>query len=90
MSIYLENMLEVTKSGAVVFPPVMAFYTRPSPIGYMVQQSIMRMVDLLDLEVIDEDVQDEARWSGFDWAAKEKQSTLCRNTGHPFSYRSVI
>ncbi|CVL12259.1 PAD1-Phenylacrylic acid decarboxylase [Fusarium proliferatum] len=73
--IYLENMLEVTKTGAVVFPPVMAFYTRPSSIDDMVQQSIMRMIDLLDLEVIDEDMQDESRWSGFDWAAKEKQST---------------
>ncbi|EWZ36384.1 flavo protein [Fusarium oxysporum Fo47] len=73
-SIYLENMLEVTKGGAVVFPPVMAFYTRPSSIDDMVQQSVMRMIDLLDLEVIDGDMQDEARWSGFDWAAKGRQN----------------
>ncbi|KAF5637615.1 3-octaprenyl-4-hydroxybenzoate carboxy-lyase [Fusarium tjaetaba] len=69
-SIYLENMLEVTKAGAVVFPPMMAFYTRPSSIDDMVQQSVMRMIDLLDLEVLDGDIQDEARWSGFDWAGK--------------------
>ncbi|KAF4420569.1 3-octaprenyl-4-hydroxybenzoate carboxy-lyase [Fusarium acutatum] len=73
-SIYLENMLKVTKAGAVVFPPVMAFYTRPSSINDMVQQSVMRMIDLLDFEVIDGDMQDEARWSGFDWADKGKQS----------------
>jgi len=28
-AIHLENMLEVTRAGAMVFPPVMAFYTRP-------------------------------------------------------------
>lgn len=33
-SIPLENMLEVTKAGAVIFPPVMAFYTRPKGAGY--------------------------------------------------------
>lgn len=64
-SIYLENMLEVTKAGAVVFPPVMAFYTRPKSIDAMVQQSVMRMIDLMDLEVSDSDRQDEARWTGF-------------------------
>ncbi|KAF5971303.1 PAD1-phenylacrylic acid decarboxylase [Fusarium bulbicola] len=73
-SIYLENMLEVTKAGAVVFPPVMAFYTRPSSIDDMVQQSVMRMIDLLDLGVIDGDMEDETRWSGFDWAGKGNQN----------------
>lgn len=74
-SIYLENMLEVTKAGAVVFPPMMAFYTRPSSLDDMVQQSVMRMIDLLDLEVFDADMQNKARWSGFDWAGKGKQNT---------------
>ncbi|RFN52129.1 3-octaprenyl-4-hydroxybenzoate carboxy-lyase ubix [Fusarium flagelliforme] len=69
-SIYLENMLEVTKAGAVVFPPVMAFYTRPKSIDDMVQQSVMRMIDLLDLEVPDADGQDESRWTGFKWAGR--------------------
>ncbi|KAH7255086.1 flavoprotein, partial [Fusarium redolens] len=57
-SIYLENMLEVTKAGAVVFPPVMAFHMRPSSIDDMVQQSVMRMIDLLDLKAVDGDMQD--------------------------------
>ncbi|KAF5662903.1 3-octaprenyl-4-hydroxybenzoate carboxy-lyase [Fusarium denticulatum] len=74
-SIHLENMLEVTKAGAVVFPPVMAFYTRPSSIDDMVQQSVMRMMDLLDLEVIDGDMEIETRWSGFEWRGKGKQDT---------------
>lgn len=74
-SIYLENMLEVTKAGAVVFPPVMTFYTRPKSIDDMIQQSVMRMIDLLDLEVPDADWQDESRWTGFKWTGKEATST---------------
>jgi polyprenyl P-hydroxybenzoate/phenylacrylic acid decarboxylase-like protein len=69
-SIYLENMLEVTKAGAVVFPPVMAFYTRPKSIDDMVEQSVMRMIDLLGLEVPSADGQDGARWTGFKWRGK--------------------
>jgi 4-hydroxy-3-polyprenylbenzoate decarboxylase len=66
-SIHLENMLEVTRAGAVVFPPVMAFYTRPQSVEEMVQQSVRRMIDALDLELGDHD----ARWKGFDWATKK-------------------
>lgn len=49
--IYLENMLAVSRCGAVVFPPVMAFYQRPSTVEEVVAQSVGRMVDLLDLGV---------------------------------------
>ena len=48
-TVHLENMLRVAEAGAVVMPPVMAFYTRPKGIGEMVEQSTRRMVDLLDL-----------------------------------------
>jgi 4-hydroxy-3-polyprenylbenzoate decarboxylase len=66
-SIHLENMLEVTRAGAIVYPPVMAFYTRPQSVEEMVQQSVRRMIDALDLDLGDHD----ARWKGFDWAAKK-------------------
>jgi 4-hydroxy-3-polyprenylbenzoate decarboxylase len=66
-SIHLENMLEVTRAGAIVFPPVMTFYTRPQSVEEMVQQSVKRMIDALDLELGDHD----ARWKGFDWAKKK-------------------
>ncbi|CAA9965735.1 PAD1-Phenylacrylic acid decarboxylase [Pyrenophora teres f. maculata] len=68
--IHLKNMLEVTMAGAVVFPPVMTFYTRPSMVQEMVAQSVMRMVDCLGL-VGDEDIDGEARWTGFDWEGKK-------------------
>ncbi|WAO87446.1 3-octaprenyl-4-hydroxybenzoate carboxy-lyase UbiX [Fusarium falciforme] len=71
-SIHLENMLEVTKASAVVFPPVMAFYTRPKSIQDMVDQSVMRMIDLLDLNLVGGNNDEGVRWAGFDWVAKGK------------------
>jgi phenylacrylic acid decarboxylase len=69
-SIHLENMLELTRAGAVVFPPVMAFYTRPKDIDEMVEQSVTRMIDLLDLGLEKHTEQGE-RWTGFDWEGKK-------------------
>jgi 4-hydroxy-3-polyprenylbenzoate decarboxylase len=69
-TIHLENMLEVTRAGAVVFPPVMTFYTRPTGVEDMVAQSVMRMVDCLGL-VGEHDLDTEARWTGFDWEGKK-------------------
>ncbi|KAL2062378.1 hypothetical protein VTL71DRAFT_6644 [Oculimacula yallundae] len=68
-SIHLENMLEVTRAGAVVFPPVMAFYTKPKEVQDMVDQSVMRMIDLLDLR-LDEHDEGGKRWVGFEWSRK--------------------
>jgi len=71
-TIHLENMLEVTRAGAMVFPPVMAFYTRPKSVNDMVAQSVMRMVDCLGLGN-EESVDEEGRWTGFDWEGKEAE-----------------
>jgi phenylacrylic acid decarboxylase len=75
--IHLENMLEVTRAGALVFPPVMAFYTRPDTVLDMVQQSVRRMVDALDLGSELEADDDGLTWEGFDWSNKvlEKERT---------------
>jgi polyprenyl P-hydroxybenzoate/phenylacrylic acid decarboxylase-like protein len=64
-SIHLENMLDVTETGAVVLPRVMAFYTRPRGIRDLVDQSVKRMIDILDLG-LDEHDGGEGRWSGFE------------------------
>jgi 4-hydroxy-3-polyprenylbenzoate decarboxylase len=74
-TIHLENMLEATRAGAVVFPPVMAFYTRPKNIDEMVHQSVRRMVDALGLDLGEH----EDRWDGFDWKGKEEQENLSRS-----------
>ncbi len=52
-------MLAATEAGAIVFPPVPAFYARPASLADMVDHSIARVLDLFDLDagLID-------RWSG--------------------------
>ena len=47
---HLQSMLNVTNMGAVVMPPVPAFYTRPQTIEDMVQQTVGRALDLFGLD----------------------------------------
>ncbi|KAL1963750.1 hypothetical protein VTN77DRAFT_7816 [Rasamsonia byssochlamydoides] len=58
--IHLRNMLSVSRSGAVIFPPVPAFYIKPSSVDDLVDQSVGRMLDLFDL-----DTADFERWNGW-------------------------
>lgn len=58
--IHLWNMLSATQSGAVIFPPVPAFYIRPGSVDDLVNQSVGRMLDLFDL-----DTEDFERWDGW-------------------------
>jgi len=47
---HLESMLKVTNMGAIVNPPVPAFYTAPQSLDDMVRQSVGRVLDLFGLE----------------------------------------
>lgn len=47
---YLRSMTQVTEMGAVVMPPVPAFYTRPATVDEIVRHSVGRALDLLGLE----------------------------------------
>ncbi|KAL2832525.1 phenylacrylic acid decarboxylase [Aspergillus cavernicola] len=58
--IHLRNMLDVTRAGAVIFPPMPAFYIRPGSVEDLVDQSVGRMLDLFDL-----DTRDFERWDGW-------------------------
>lgn len=44
---HLRNMTSVTEMGAIVLPPVPAFYLRPEGLGEIVDQIAARAVDLL-------------------------------------------
>ena len=57
--IHLENMLKVTRVGAIVSPPVPAFYNRPKSIDDLVDHTVTRMLDLFGLHTAD-----TARWDG--------------------------
>jgi flavin prenyltransferase len=48
---HLKNMLAATEAGAVVMPPVPAFYGRPRSIDEMVTDTVCRALDLFDLDV---------------------------------------
>ncbi len=58
---HLRNMVSVTEMGAIVFPPVPAFYQRPQTVEELVQHSVARVLDLLDLPHAL-----APRWSGLD------------------------
>jgi 4-hydroxy-3-polyprenylbenzoate decarboxylase len=58
--IHLENMLALSRMGAVVFPPVPAFYNRPQSIDDMVRHIVGRLLDQFGL-----DMPGVQRWSGF-------------------------
>jgi 4-hydroxy-3-polyprenylbenzoate decarboxylase len=48
--IHLENMLRLARAGAVIMPPVPAFYHRPTTITDLVLQTVGRVMDLLNIE----------------------------------------
>ncbi|KAB8260473.1 Phenylacrylic acid decarboxylase [Aspergillus pseudonomiae] len=58
--IHLENMLDLTRYGAVIFPPMPAFYTMPQSVDDIVTQSVGRMLDMFGL-----DAGNFERWDGF-------------------------
>ncbi len=47
---HLKAMLAATEAGAVIFPPVPAFYAKPQSLSEMVDHTIGRVLDLFDLE----------------------------------------
>ena len=49
-TVHLRNMLAASEAGAIIFPPVPAFYTKPATLDDMVDHTIGRMLDLFDLE----------------------------------------
>lgn len=57
-AIHLENMLALTRMGAIISPPVPAFYDKPSTIDDLVTFTCRRMLDQFLIET------DGARWDG--------------------------
>lgn len=47
---HLKAMLAATEAGAVIFPPVPAFYAKPHSLADMVEHSVGRVLDLFDLD----------------------------------------
>lgn len=51
---HLRNMTAVTEMGGIVFPPVPGFYQKPQTIDELVDHTVGRVLDLVDLREIGE------------------------------------
>jgi 4-hydroxy-3-polyprenylbenzoate decarboxylase len=56
---HIRTMAAVTEAGAIVYPPVPAFYSRPASLAEMVDHTLCRVLDLFDV-----DLGKMRRWSG--------------------------
>ena len=64
---HLRSMAAATECGAIVYPPVPAFYTRPSTLDEMVDYTLARVLDLFDLRI-----EIDGRWAGMRQSAPSK------------------
>jgi flavin prenyltransferase len=46
---HLRNMTAVTEMGGIIFPPLPAFYHRPQSIDELIDDTVERVIDLLDV-----------------------------------------
>ena len=58
---HLRNMVAVTEMGGIVCPPLPAFYLRPQTVEDVVNHSVARVLDLIDV-----DHQLAPRWQGLE------------------------
>jgi 4-hydroxy-3-polyprenylbenzoate decarboxylase len=56
---HIQTMARATESGAIIYPPVPAFYQAPESLTEMVDQTLGRVLDLFDI-----DLGTVRRWSG--------------------------
>lgn len=56
---HLRSMTAATEMGAIVYPPVPAFYARPESLEQMVDHTLGRVLDLFDIET-----NAVSRWGG--------------------------
>lgn len=57
--IHLENMLKLSRMGAVILPPMPAFYNNPRSLTDIVEYTVARMLDQFGI-----DVPGARRWTG--------------------------
>lgn len=48
---HLRSLLAVTESGAIIAPPVPAFYNRPKTLDDIINHTVGRVLDLFDIDV---------------------------------------
>jgi 4-hydroxy-3-polyprenylbenzoate decarboxylase len=66
--IHLENMLKLSRMGAVILPPMPAFYSHPVTVDDIVDHTVARVLDQFGL-----DMGGASRWSGEMGVASERR-----------------
>jgi len=66
---HLRNMTAVTEMGGIVFPPVPGFYQKPQTIAELVDHTVGRVLELVDLREIGEKL--SPGWGGLNGAADD-------------------
>ena len=66
---HLRLMVQATEMGAIVMPPVPAFYHRPDTIADLVNQTVNRVLDQFDIELSADLFE---RWRGGEPATRER------------------
>jgi 4-hydroxy-3-polyprenylbenzoate decarboxylase len=56
---HIRTMAAVTEAGAIVYPPVPAFYAQPKSLADMIDHTLGRVLDLFDI-----DIGKVQRWTG--------------------------
>src|SRR6202140_4039005 len=72
--IHIENMLRLSRMGAVIFPPVPAFYNHPKTIEDLVNQTVLRILDQFNLHLSSED-----RWAGKMTVSTKRRSAASKS-----------
>ncbi|QTM01848.1 UbiX family flavin prenyltransferase [Mannheimia sp. ZY171111] len=49
--VHIDNMRKVTEMGGIIFPPIPAFYQKPTSLDEMVTHSVAHALSLLDIEI---------------------------------------
>ena len=47
---HLQAMLQLTEMGAIILPPIPSFYNKPKTIDDIIDHTVSRILDLLDIE----------------------------------------
>ncbi|MFC4913120.1 UbiX family flavin prenyltransferase [Actinomadura gamaensis] len=82
-AVHLENMLELTRTGAVVMPPMPAFYNHPETIDGIVEHIVARVLDQFGL-----DLPTAERWQGF--TAPAPAPAPAPASGSPFAEKGRL
>ena len=69
--IHLENMLALSRMGAIIAPPVPAFYSNPVTIDDLIDHTVGRVLDLFGL-----DLPSLKRWNGLRQSTEDRGSFL--------------